>query len=104
MSGIEVPGQARRDPNPLLVLATALDKTNNHLGEIMRATQRIATNTKIEARHIYALEKRDELTWGTYCLACSEEAKTYVYPCEQWAEPADTPPSHISVIDGTDQL
>lgn len=94
---IHVPGQNRDQPNPLLVLATALDKTNNHLSEVFKAVQRIASNTAKENRHLYAMARRDESTWGTYCLACSESAEQYVYPCEVMAN-TDRPPSHITIL------
>ena len=97
MSEIQVPGQARRgEPNPLLVLATALDKANSYLHQI-------ADNTKGEPKHLYALAQRPDDSWGSYCLACSEAVEEYVYPCAVFPE-RPTPPSHITAIDDLHQL
>jgi hypothetical protein len=32
-------------------------------------------------RHQPALARRNDGGWGVYCLACSDEAQEYVYPC-----------------------
>ena len=97
MNQIHVPGQTHRpDANPLLVLAKALDKTNQHLTELVITTRAIASNTKKESRHTYAIDKRDEGVWGTYCLACSDAAEEYIYPCKVGG--IEPPPSHISIL------
>lgn len=112
MSGIQVPGQPRRGEaaNPLLVLAAAADKTNQHLtgvvldlGVIATHLKAIVKNTAKEDRHIYAIGRRDESTWGTYCLACSELAQEYVYPC-LLAPQEDRPPSHITILPSVPDL
>lgn len=96
---IHVPGQSRSEPNPLLVLATALDKSNQHLTAVEGYLAKIATNTKKEARHIYAIALREPGVWGTYCLACSDEAQEFTYPCLRFGEAdATKPPSHISIL------
>ena len=96
MTNIHIPGQARNDPNPLLVLATALDKTNQLLRAINKNMAELVVNTTKEARHTYAIEERDIGIWGTYCLACSDAESEYIYPCRRGTSPA--PPSHISVL------
>jgi hypothetical protein len=98
MSGIQVPGQARRgEPNPLLVLAAGVDKTNQHLTNIELSLRELSRNTAKEERHIYALAERPDGSWGTYCLACSEMESAYVYPCKRGGDDP-VPPSHITVI------
>jgi len=87
---IQVPGQNRSEPNPLLVLATALDKTNLYLHQI-------SINTAKEARHIYALGELGNGEWGSYCLACSDAAQEYIHPCAVLKD-HPVPPSHISVV------
>ena len=94
---IHLPGQGRSEPNPLLVLAAALDKTNQHLAAIARSTDSIATHTRKETKHIYALAPRPDGDWGSYCLACSEAAEMYVHPCKTDFD-AVAPPSHIAVL------
>ena len=91
MNQIQVPGQARRgEPNPLLVLAAALDKANLYLHQI-------SLNTKKEQRHIYALGELGNGEWGSYCLACSDSAQEYVHPCVVLKD-NPVPPPHISVL------
>ena len=96
MTNIHIPGQARNDPNPLLVLAAAADKTNQHLAHISTMLGALVVNTTKEVRHVYAIEERDIGIWGTYCLACSDAEQDYVYPCKRGEHTA--PPSHISVL------
>jgi hypothetical protein len=57
----------------------------------------IVANTARPERHFYGIAQRDESTWGTYCIACSEASETYVYPCEVHAD-APRPPSHITIL------
>ena len=97
MNQIHVPGQSHRpDANPLLVLAKALDKTNSRLADIAIKLDQLVDNTKKEGRHTYAIDKRDDGVWGTYCLACSEAAEEYIYPCKVGG--IEPPPSHISIL------
>ena len=110
MNQIHVPGQSRSEPNPLLVLAVALDKTNQHLtgieagiGMSMNYLKAIAENTVKETKHIYALAPRPGGDWGSYCLACSESAEMYVYPCEKEIDTV-APPSHIAVLPDIETL
>ena len=99
---IHIPGQPRREPNSLALLeemlALALDKSNQHLTNIETALNVLAVNSKQEDRHIYALSERGDGSWGSYCLACSEEAKDYIYPCAKY-QGQPYPPSHITVIE-----
>lgn len=89
MTEIRVPGQPQA--NPLLVLATALDKSNQHLAQIV-------INTKKEDKHLYALAELTDGSWGTYCLACSEVAEEYVYPCSKHDHTNVAPPSHVMSV------
>lgn len=104
MSGIQVPGQNRDQPNPLLVLAVALDKANQYLHKMSTSiddmevnTRLIAANTTKSIRHQYGIAQRDEDTWGSYCIACSDASEAYVYPCEVHPD-APKPPSHITIL------
>jgi hypothetical protein len=85
MGAIRVPGESQA--NPLLVLAAALDKTNQHLANI-------SANTKKEGRHIYAMAETNSGGWGTYCLACSDAAEEYIHPCN-YSSAIKPPPSHV---------
>ena len=95
---IQVPGQpSRQAANPLELLAVTIDKTNSHLAHMSRALDMVAANTAKETKHIYALAPRPDGDWGSYCLACSESAEMYVYPCKTDFD-AVAPPSHIAVL------
>ena len=97
MSGIQVPGQNRGQPNPLLMLAKSVDKTNNHLAEMVGLLGMLVSNTAKPSQHFYGIAPRDESTWGSYCIACSDAVEHYVYPCEVHPD-APRPPSHITIL------
>lgn len=92
MSEIRIPGQP--PGNPLTALTTSMVTTNSHLAKLVSALNAIEVNTRKETKHIYAMAVRHDQTWGTYCLACSEEEEEYIYPCRKYAERL-VPPSHI---------
>lgn len=81
--------------NPLVVL-------NGHLEAITAQLARIGGPTP---PHRYAVDVAQDPSgshgkmWGAYCLACSEAAETYVYPCQMAPEEQIKPPQFFTVGD-----
>ena len=80
MPEIPVLGQTGTN-NPLLILAEQLQTTNAILAKL-------EMNTRPELRmlHEYTVTAvNDEgghgRMWGTFCIACSNAAQEYIYPC-----------------------
>jgi len=92
MGQLHIPGQPSPTNNPLLVLAAV----GQHMIDPLN---KIAENTKKEARHIYALgEGSSPGSWGSFCLACSDEQGEYIWPCAKYPQ-RPIPPSHITVME-----
>lgn len=81
--------------NPLVVL-------NHHLGQITAQLARIGGPVP---PHRYAVDVAQDPSgahgkmWGSYCLACSEQAETYVYPCQVSPDEQIKPPQFFTVGD-----
>jgi hypothetical protein len=87
--------------NPLLILASALTEVTVQLGVANQHLGAIATNTAKENKHVYSLAPMQNGLWGTFCIACSDDAQDYVFPCLVLTD-RPTPPSHIGSIDDLD--
>jgi hypothetical protein len=89
VSELRVPG--RETNNPLVVL-------NDHLGAITAAITALA---RPALPHTYALAQAELPqhggVWGAYCVACSDEANGYVYPCRLAPEQPIKPPRFFTV-------
>lgn len=85
--------------NPLVIL-------NNHLGhleQISHALQNLALNSKPMLPHVYTQQVVNDpghgAVWGTFCLACTQEAEEYTYPCKHAPEEQFKPPAFFTIGD-----
>lgn len=82
-----------RHPNTIRdQAAVALAELPVHLRQIGISLQRLADQNE---RHHYTLapartKESGEQVWGVFCLACSDKARDYVWPCEQKADRVDS--------------
>jgi hypothetical protein len=87
----QILGQDPQSNNPLLILAQAVERQTAVLAQI-------AENTKKEDRHTYAVDEVGEGSFMSYCLACSETAQRFIYPCEDpHKAPPGAPPSTFTI-------
>ena len=91
---IPIVGRPEGTNNPLVVL-------NEHLGAITQQLARIGGPTP---PHTYGLEIAEDpgghgKMWGAYCIACSEAAEHYVYPCQRAPEEQLKPPQFFTIGD-----
>jgi hypothetical protein len=100
MPEVPVIGQPAATNNPLVVL-------NAHLAEITAALRALNAPKAAVYPHRYGIAEANDpgghgRVWGAYCLACSQDADEYVYPCQVPAhEMLDTvrPPAFFTVGD-----
>lgn len=94
---LRIPGQPNAGTNnPLLILAEAIDRS------VAGPLERLARAAELGASaHEYAVAIADipqhGRVWGAYCMSCSAQAQTYVYPCENAAEGDLMPPRFFTV-------
>ena len=89
---LHIPGDSSQNMNPLLVLATALDKANSYLHQI-------ADNTKPhDFLHVYCIQETLK-GWGIFCQACSHEANDYVWPCKEQDTTVPYPPQFLKIAE-----
>ncbi|MFL5865240.1 MAG: hypothetical protein ACJ780_31485 [Solirubrobacteraceae bacterium] len=91
---IPVLGRPEGTNNPLVVL-------NEHLGNITAALRRLSGP---DLPHDYAVGVAEDpgghgKMWGAYCLACSDEVRSFVYPCQRAPEEAVKPPQFFTIGD-----
>ena len=98
MTKLHIPGQVPDTSNPLLVLATAIEKQTMSLERVLHSFSK-SLDDAAERKHHYALAQVSNDNWGTYCYACSDEAMDFIYPCVKFTS-ADrpAPPSTIAVL------
>ena len=86
--------------------AVALAELPVHLRQIGISLQRLADQGE---QHYYSLsparsKASGELVWGVFCLACSEKASDYVWPCVNKTDlvsEEDHPPQFLVVNTST---
>lgn len=92
-------GRPEGTNNPLVVL-------NQHLSQITEVLAQIATNTRPDATailpHVYVVARNDDpqqgAMWGSFCLACTDSAGNYVFPCAVVQDPIH-PPAFFTIGD-----
>ena len=82
--------------NPLVILAESIEKS------VAEPLRRIAdAMDKPAAEHRYGVAQADLPThgkvWGSFCVACSALAESFVYPCEQAPEEPIKPPPFFTI-------
>lgn len=50
------------------------------------------------AKHIPAVAPLNDGKWGVFCLACSDEKKDYIYPCQVIGQGEQFPPNVLQAI------
>lgn len=81
--------------NPLVVL-------NNHLGQMTDLLGIIAAKVSGDLPHVYVVARQDAehvgAYWGSFCLACTDEASEFVFPCSKSQDPIH-PPNFFTIGD-----
>lgn len=80
----------QRRPKPVKAISDAIAAADAQGAEIRR---------RAKGAHIACVAQRSNGQWGTYCLACSDEAGDYVFPCKAHPENPHWPAAILCEID-----
>lgn len=98
MANPPILGQRPESGNPLIYLANAMEKLEGPLKEIAHNTRPDATAI-LPHRYAVTVAQIQDIgkVWGSFCLACSDSAAEYIYPCRLEPDEPIKPPRFFTI-------
>jgi hypothetical protein len=98
MSNPPILGQRPETNNPLLILAGAMEKLEQPLKEIAHNTRPDATAVLPHRYGVTVAQTQDHgKVWGSFCLACSDSAAEFIFPCRLEPDEPIKPPQFFTI-------